>query len=207
MRKLLTMLTLVTVTLAFSLPAVAQNEGCVFFSEYVEGSSNNKALEIYNGTGAELDLSRVTVERYNNGAVTPNESTTLAGAVASGGVYVIVNASATEELLALGDPTYSTLTFYNGDDALVLLLDGEVVDSIGRVGEDPGSAWGTDCTTGEQTLRRNVCCGDPIVDDVFDPADEWDCFPQNTFDGLGIAPDCTIVSTEDDSWTGLKALY
>ena len=24
----------------------------LFFSEYVEGSSNNKALEIYNGTGA-----------------------------------------------------------------------------------------------------------------------------------------------------------
>ena len=25
----------------------------LFFSEYIEGSSNNKALEIYNGTGAD----------------------------------------------------------------------------------------------------------------------------------------------------------
>ncbi|MFO1515441.1 MAG: lamin tail domain-containing protein [Lysobacterales bacterium] len=29
----------------------------LFFSEYVEGSSNNKALEIYNGTAAPIDLS------------------------------------------------------------------------------------------------------------------------------------------------------
>ncbi|HEY9494676.1 MAG TPA: hypothetical protein VIR15_07480, partial [Intrasporangium sp.] len=28
----------------------------LFFSEYIEGSSNNKALEIYNGTGAPVNL-------------------------------------------------------------------------------------------------------------------------------------------------------
>ena len=28
----------------------------LFFSEYVEGSGNSKALEIYNGTGAPVDL-------------------------------------------------------------------------------------------------------------------------------------------------------
>ena len=29
----------------------------LLFSEYIEGSSFNKALEIYNGTGASVDLS------------------------------------------------------------------------------------------------------------------------------------------------------
>ena len=37
-------------------PASAAAPTELFISEYVEGSSNNKALEIYNGTGATVDL-------------------------------------------------------------------------------------------------------------------------------------------------------
>ena len=41
----------------------------LFFSEYVEGSSNNKALEIFNDTGATVDLAAggYAVEMYFNG--------------------------------------------------------------------------------------------------------------------------------------------
>lgn len=34
-------------------PAVTSD---LFISEYIEGTSNNKAIEIYNGTGAPVDL-------------------------------------------------------------------------------------------------------------------------------------------------------
>ena len=44
----------------------------LFFSEYIEGSSFNKALEIYNGTGAAVDLSTYSVELYSNGAAAPS---------------------------------------------------------------------------------------------------------------------------------------
>ena len=37
-------------------PAAAAPAVDLFFSEYIEGSSNNKALEIYNGTGSAVDL-------------------------------------------------------------------------------------------------------------------------------------------------------
>ena len=39
----------------------------LFFSEYIEGSSNNKALEIYNGTGAAVDLAagRIVDANFN----------------------------------------------------------------------------------------------------------------------------------------------
>ena len=37
-----------------SVQAAAPTE--LFFSEYIEGSSNNKAVEIYNGTGAAINL-------------------------------------------------------------------------------------------------------------------------------------------------------
>ena len=39
----------------FSFSTVAPTTG-VFFSEYVEGTSNNKAIEVYNGSGAPIDL-------------------------------------------------------------------------------------------------------------------------------------------------------
>ena len=35
----------------------------LFFSEYIEGSSNNKALEIFNGTGAAVDLASWWLQR------------------------------------------------------------------------------------------------------------------------------------------------
>ncbi len=41
--------------------AAASSE--LFFSEYIEGSSNNKALEIYNDTGAAIDLADRRLQR------------------------------------------------------------------------------------------------------------------------------------------------
>jgi predicted extracellular nuclease len=40
----------------------------IFFSEYVEGSSFNKALEIANFTGAVVDLSVYSIKKQSNGA-------------------------------------------------------------------------------------------------------------------------------------------
>ena len=46
----------------------------LFFSEYIEGSSNNKALEIYNPTNQEIDLSAYSISRYSNGSSIPLKS-------------------------------------------------------------------------------------------------------------------------------------
>lgn len=167
--------------------------GCgVIISEYVEGSSNNKALEIYNGTGAALDLlaSNYVVQIYFNGSATPGNSTTLTGTVAVGDAYVIVNSIAEASLLAMADRTWGNLTF-NGDDAIVLRrggASGAVVDSIGVVGTDPGTEWGSGLTsTADNTIRRKslVTTGDTNTTDTFDPATEWDGYAVDTFDGLG----------------------
>src|ERR687890_194375 len=42
----------------------------LFFSEYIEGTSNNKALEIYNGTGAGVDLGAAgySIQMFFNGS-------------------------------------------------------------------------------------------------------------------------------------------
>lgn len=161
--------------------------GGVYFSEYIEGTSNNKALEIYNGTGKAIPAGALTVNLYANGATTASNPYTLPAELAAGATYVIANAQANAAILAKAQAT-SNVTFYNGDDALELVLNGARVDVIGQIGVDPGTAWGSgDTATVDRTLRRkaSVTAGDANGTDAFDPAAQWDGFPTDTFDGLG----------------------
>jgi hypothetical protein len=160
----------------------------LFFSEYGEGSSFNKALEIYNGTGAAVDLSSYSVELYSNGAASASQSVTLSGSLADGDVFVLANGAADPAILAEADLIASAVVNFNGDDAVVLRNSGAVVDVIGQVGFDPGAQWGSgDASTADNTIRRKVevCAGDTDETDAFDPSVEWDGYPNNTFDGWG----------------------
>ncbi|MBY6159750.1 ExeM/NucH family extracellular endonuclease [Mameliella alba] len=161
----------------------------LFFSEYVEGSSNNKALEIYNGTGAPIDLAAAgyTVEFYFNGGTSPGTTISLTGTVAAGDVFVLADDDATAAILAEADQT-SNASFFNGDDAIVLKKNGVIIDVIGQIGTDPGSEWsGGGIGTQNETLRRDgsVLSGDADGSDAFDPSAEWTGFAQDSFDGLG----------------------
>ena len=60
----------------------------LFISEYVEGWSNNKALEIYNPTPNSIDLSGYTLSRYSNGGVTPS-TTQLEGTIQPYSTFVV----------------------------------------------------------------------------------------------------------------------
>jgi len=159
----------------------------LFMSEYIEGGSFNKAIEIYNGTGAPVDLAAglYTLELYSNGSGTPSQSAALSGTIADGDVYVLAHASASAAVLAQADATNSSVINFNGDDAVVLQKNGVVIDAFGQTGFDPGSQW----TGGGQddTLRRKatVCAGDTNATDSFDASVEWNIFPKDTFDGLG----------------------
>lgn len=198
--------------LALAAAGAASAQTPIYFSEYVEGSSNNKAVEIYNATNVSLDLSRVRVERYNNGSLTVGYTAVLEGTIASGDVWVIVNASAAAELLALADDTvHSEFTFYNGDDCLLLFFDDVLVDSIGRLGEDPGTVWGTEpVTTAEHTLVRKAaaCEGDTDTGDPYDPADDYEGFAQNDYTHLGShTTTCGVVADEVSSFGAIKSLF
>lgn len=159
----------------------------LFFSEYIEGGGNNKALEIYNETGASVDLSTYSVRLFSNGAAAATATLTLSGSLANGEVYVIANASAVQAILDLADIT-SGVTNYNGDDALTLQNGATVVDSIGQVGFDPGTAWtGGGVSTLNQTLLRkpSVCAGDGNSADAFDPSVQWNNLAQDDISDLG----------------------
>ncbi len=161
----------------------------LFFSEYVEGSSNNKALEIYNGTAAAVDLAAggYAIQMYFNGSSSAGLTISLTGTVAAGDVYVIAQSSADPAILAVADQTNGS-GWFNGDDAVALVEGSTTLDVIGQIGTDPGSEWGSGLTsTADNTLRRKstICSGDPNGSDAFDPSVEWDGYANNTFDGLG----------------------
>ncbi|WP_371409701.1 lamin tail domain-containing protein [Micromonospora zamorensis] len=160
----------------------------LFISEYVEGSSNNKAIELFNGTGAAVDLTAggYQLQLYFNGSTTAT-TIALTGSVAAGDAFVFASASAGAAILAQADQT-SGASLFNGDDAIVLRRGTTVLDSIGQIGVDPGTEWGAGTTsTADNTLRRlpTVAAGDTDPSDAFDPAAQWAGFPVDTFDGLG----------------------
>lgn len=162
--------------------------GDLIFSEYVEGSGNNKALEIYNTGPGSAPLSNAVVEIYYNGNTASTFSVTLSNAtLTAGSVYVIAHSAASNGVLAVADRLSGSLSF-NGDDAIVLKQAGVVVDSIGQVGFDPGLAWtSNNVSTVDQTLRRRVeiTTGDSVPTDAFDPSLEWTVHGLDAFGDLG----------------------
>jgi predicted extracellular nuclease len=178
----------VAATIAPAPAAAAPTE--LLFSEYTEGSGFSKAVEIFNGTGAAVDLSAggYTLELYSNGSPTASQTVALTGSVATGDVFVVSRADADPALVASADQLAPAVVNFNGDDAVALRKGGALVDVIGQIGFDPGTEWGTgETSTADNTLRRRatVEAGDTNGADAFVPSVEWLGFPNGTFDGFG----------------------
>jgi photosystem II stability/assembly factor-like uncharacterized protein len=165
----------------------------LFISEYLEGNSNNKSIEIFNGTGAPVSLSQYSVKLApNNGAW----GTTLTSnrVIANNDVFVISNAGAVAAIQAVTDTT-STVTYYNGNDAVGLFKNDILIDTIGQQGTDPGTnnGWavaGIVNATKDHTLVRKptiisgttdwAASAGTNVDDS-----QWLVYPIDTFTYLG----------------------
>ncbi|RHW39961.1 endonuclease [Lysinibacillus yapensis] len=171
----------------------------LIISEYIEGSSFNKALELFNGTGSAVDLSKYTVEVYFNGKTVAGQSVALSGTLEPGATFVLYHGDASEQIKAKGNLENTSLINFNGDDAIVLKNNGTIIDSIGQVGVDPGTSWGTDVKTADMTLVRDssIVSGDTNPDDAFDPGTEWIGYDKDTFDYLGSHGHQTVPGEEE----------
>ena len=169
----------------------------LFFSEYIEGSGNNKALEIYNPTDVAVDLAGYEIWRISNGgdwAEGEGNAVDLSGySVVSGDVFVVCNGSIADEYSGECDILGTTATYYNGDDAVGLAHNGVLIDAVGEEGDDPGTGWsvaGVTDATKEHTLVRKASVTQGNIDwassagtDACDS--EWSVYDQDTFDYLG----------------------
>ncbi|MBX3273598.1 MAG: thrombospondin type 3 repeat-containing protein [Sandaracinaceae bacterium] len=146
----------------------------LFFSEYVEGTSNNKALEIVNASSSVASLTGCEIRRYTNGSATVSATYRLSGMLGPRAVFVVCNPG-TEGAETLCDDTSSVIN-HNGDDAYDLTCDGMVVDTFGQIGNDPGTQWsGGGLGTLDFVLYRrcSITMGNPDGSRPFDPSVEW----------------------------------
>ena len=167
------------------------NTGCpdLFISEYIEGSGNNKCIEIYNNTGASVDLAaeNYSILIYFNGSSTSGATINLTGTIADGDTHVVCNSFASSSFTALSDQLGNLV--FSGDDAVALSHNSTNIDIIGQIGNDPGSQWGSGVqSTADNTLTRKcslTCPSDNNGSDTFDPSVEWDGFAQDYISDLG----------------------
>ncbi|WP_164743842.1 ExeM/NucH family extracellular endonuclease [Saccharospirillum alexandrii] len=196
-------------TLALMIAAASAGgaQADLIFSEYIEGSSFNKAIELQNTGDATVDLSQYAVELYSNGNTSLNTSLTLSGTLAAGDVYVIANSQAAQDILDVTDITSGVANF-NGNDVVLLREVDTVVDRIGQLGN--GDTFGANVTLVRKT---DITEGDPDFTATFDPTAQWDSYPSNTFAYLGNGgtgddddPDDPVLAQCGDPMTLISAV-
>jgi len=165
-----------------------KNTQGLFFSEYGEGSGNNKYMEIYNGTGQTVYLDTFAFPNVSNAPSTPGEYEYWQGfpqgdSILDGDVYVISHPSADPLIQAESDHNHTYLS--NGNDGFCLVSGGTwndldsdqnidagemtgytIVDCLGDWNGDPGSAWQVGDTiegTKDHVIVRkgNITAGNP----------------------------------------------
>lgn len=180
----------------------------LFFSEYIEGTSNNRAIEIFNGTGADVDLSAYSVKQSYGGQGWGIRSETamieyvlpLSGTLADGDVYIFYNTDADAAISSVGDLalSYDTGTqgsrmgAFTGNDPMGLFKNDVLIDIIG-IELDTDGPWDVAGTTGatqNHTLTRKSTITQGNTDwaasagtDADDS--EWVVYAEDYFDDLG----------------------
>ncbi|WP_299158100.1 endonuclease [uncultured Tenacibaculum sp.] len=146
----------------------------ILISEYVEGSSNNKALEIANYTGATINLSSYSLKKASNGGGWTS-TLNLTGQLTNGKVYVIAHSSASTTIKNKAQLTNTSILSFNGNDAVGLFKGNTLIDLIGNPNSSSSFAQ-------DKTLQRKSSVNSPNSNYT---TSEWNVLSKDTFSGLG----------------------
>lgn len=119
-----------------------QHAGDLIISGYVEGNSWNKALEIFNGTGKPIDLSKYSIKKQNNGNGDFKYEIKLSGMLQNFKSYILVNSRCTIPALTSMANKLDSLVNFNGNDAVVLTRGGLIIDQVGIADVGAAEMWG-----------------------------------------------------------------
>lgn len=150
----------------------------LYISEYVEGGSFNKYIELYNPTEQDIDLSQYTLgmHNYSKDAAGGNDNgiktQVLSGTLKSKQVIVYKHTDAVAYTGTVVDLGKDVMNF-NGNDPIILYKGEEVIDFLGV----ENSPFGKDVT-----LRRKVDASAPSA--TYDE-NQWEKAGKDDVTGLG----------------------
>lgn len=184
-----------TVTIT-ALPPVMPGMGCLLISEYIEGSSSNKAIELLNCDTDPVSLDDINLCLVTNNSTTCSTTEQLSGQLLAGEVFGLCNGSLNMSLVDAGDcDLNSSVTNFNGNDRIVLYRDldasgdldvtqDEVLDMFGDPATPPASEIWKDKSYRRCNLAMSYLGVGPfVVEDYYSPAMTVDDFTD-----FGVAP-------------------
>lgn len=152
----------------------------LFISEYVEGSSNNKYIEIYNPTNETIDLSSYSLDLNTNGGESWSKDgggfssySELSGTIGAKSTIVYKHA---EAAIFEGEATICGAANFNGNDPVGLFKNGTLIDIVGKF------ANGSADFAKDVTLRRKSNVTSPSS--TYD-ASQWETLSKDDVSGLG----------------------
>ncbi|WP_426065286.1 hypothetical protein [Flavobacterium sp. DSP2-3-1] len=152
----------------------------LLFSEFIEGSINDKALGISNATGPAIDLSIYSIQKQTNGSSDRIPGLYLTGTLNNGSKFTIVNslmASIYYPLSSANLFTAETAMTFNGNDAVGLHKNGDLIDITGTFN------GGTANFAADQTIRTKSTVTSPTT--TFNKTTQWDSYTSDTCNNLG----------------------
>jgi len=189
--------------LLFVILSIEVTAQTVVISQYIETNSGStpKGIELWNPTTTDIDMSAtpIVILKGTNGGTPAIDFTVDTGMLPAGAVIVVGTSDMASTCVGC---FYEKAFTFNGDDALVIELDGVVTDVFGTPEMDPGSAWtggGVSTRNSNIELNAGITMGD--TDGWTDPSERFGTVDASTpilLTGFGVAPataaDCEVVS-------------
>ena len=185
-----------------STQTVNNNTASLIISEYIEGSSNNKAIELYNTSENSINLSDYKLHKISNGGEWDEQTFDLSGQLAPHEAYVLSYTGANATISQLSDQQINLN--HNGNDALAISYNDVIIDQIGTAGEAPDDGWnvaGVNAATKDHTLIRKIIINSGNTDwgtsaGTNSTDSEWVVLEQDDFSNLGIHNSYIALETQ-----------
>ena len=156
----------------------------LYISEYLEGSSYNKAIEISNNTASAIDLTGYSLKKQSNGSGPWTNEIPLSGTLQPSKAYVVTEAKFALTCSNMTPDIETSDLDFNGDDPVGLFYNGTLIDIVGIFD------GGKKNFAKDTTLRRK----EAKASTTFNIAD-WDKSPQDDCSDLGLVNPISSLGT------------
>ncbi|MCM1378042.1 MAG: lamin tail domain-containing protein [Clostridium sp.] len=170
----------------------------LMFSKYIEGSSNNRAVEVFNGTGHAVSLKGYYLMMESNGAggLTACKFEFPDVTLENGDSYTVANANfgavrdIANKTIGFSDGGYANIMTFTGDDAIGLFnAENVLVDILGYESTDVNDRvsgdWGMDVTYYRRAESYMPTPKFYVEDWIKYPKDYCDSFGSHEMDSFG----------------------